>query len=126
MNLKQRIINYLLKALLVQPQATQVVSYYKDRTGRLVIKLGSTEVTQAEMATLQEEVKYFEQTRLYQIYQNTLAELARQKMFEKSEKWEDMFCGKMMLRNLELQREIDTIIKTWKKPEIIQRVAPEN
>ena len=119
MNIKRKLQNWLLNKLLVVPDINQVITFRKDNLGRMIVNLGGEQASDNEVASIKEEIKFIEQTHIWQIYQNTLAEQARQKMFEKSESWEDMYCGKMMLYNLEIMRNINEIVKSWKKQEPI-------
>lgn len=68
-------------------------------------------LTKQELAVLKEEVNYFEKTRLYQIFMNTLGDAARKTMFENAKDFEDMKWGKAILYALDVERKICDKIK---------------
>ncbi len=77
-----------------------------------VIFLAGQQATAQEIKVLQEEIKFLEKTRFWQIITNNIAERAKLIMFEKAQSFDDMKTGKAMLYNLEL---IDDVKKAIKK-----------
>lgn len=81
-----------------------------DRLGG--IKLDGEKLSSGEALGLYEEARYFQGSRLYKILMNSLRDQAQKVMYEKSESFDDMRNGKMMLYNLSVQENIiDAILK---------------
>lgn len=110
MKIKQRVKNWLLKELLLQVNAEEVFTY----NPKGVLFLDNKSLTDGEVLSLQKEIKFLEETRIWKIYQGTLSQQAKDRMFEKAQSYEDMFSGKLMLKNLEVMRDVNKIIKSWK------------
>ena len=83
-------------------------------TTQKVAYLGGEPLNDNEKKGLQEEVKYLENTRLWKVMTDTLAELARQTMFEKSQIFEDMRTGKSILLAIDIQKKIMANIREAK------------
>ncbi len=106
----KRIKNWLFRDLLCGVNAEDVFTY--NPKGFLF--LGGKLMTEGEVRSLQNEIHFLEETKIWEIYQSTLAQQAKERMFEKAQSYEDMFSGKLMLKNLEVLRDINKIIKSWK------------
>lgn len=106
----KRIKNLLLKELLLQVVAEDVFTY----SPKGALFLNNELLSESEIRSLQNEIKFLEETRIWKIYQNTLSQQAKDRMFEKAQSYEDMFSGKLMLKNLEIMRDINKIVKLWK------------
>lgn len=76
-----------------------------DKT-RVHAKLGGIELSRQEKINLQNEVKFFNESRLKNILMDTIYDMARKVMFERSETFDDMLQGKMMLYNISVQKNI--------------------
>lgn len=76
------------------------------------IEIGGQSLSQEEIRILKEEALYIERTRLWSILTNTLADDARQVMFEKSKDFEDMRTGKAILYAIDIQEKIINKFKT--------------
>ncbi len=76
--------------------------------------LGGQKITEAQKRSLQEEAKSIERTLLWQVMTNTLGDIARKVMFEKSESFEDMRWGKAILYAVDLQKKIIEAVKESK------------
>jgi hypothetical protein len=70
------------------------------------LKLAGEPLTDQQKKILREEAVYYKGTDLYKVFQNTLTETARQKMFDKAKSWEDMTYGKALLYNLDVEKKI--------------------
>lgn len=106
----RRLKNWLLKELVLQVRAEDVFTY----SPKGVLYLAGNPLTEGEIRSLQSEVRLLEETRLWKVYQNTLSEQAKDRMFEKAQSYEDMWSGKLMLKNLEVMRDINKIVMSWK------------
>lgn len=85
-----------------------------DKLGRL--KINGVVLTPGEQNGLLEEAKFLYDSRLWKILINTPKARAMEIMFTKSENFEDMRNGKMMLYNLSLQENlVKTILNFAKK-----------
>ena len=60
----------------------------------------------AEALNLKEEAYYIQNTKMWRIMTDYLAEQARQVMFEKSRNFEDMRTGKALLYSIDIQKKI--------------------
>lgn len=80
--------------------------------GRLYI--GTQEVSDAEVRSIQEEIKFFDKTRLWQIFQGTIRQKAIDKSVIGSSTWEEVLAGKMMIHNLGVMQSILNVIKSHK------------
>ena len=84
--------------------------YTVAKTGGIYI--GELPITKDELKSLQEEIKFLEKTRIWSILVNTMAEKAKEIMFEKSETFEDMRTGKAMLLNIRQMKKIMAELKS--------------
>lgn len=107
---KTRLRNWVLKNLLCAVDASQVITVeekeYSDGKVERIVKLGGEIVSPQVIARLKEEAAYIKRTDLWNIMQNRLADVARKTMFEKSKDFNDMLSGKLMLYNLQVQKDI--------------------
>ena len=118
MKLKQRIAKWLLPKLINSVEVNDVIHY--DRNG---IYLGGRKMDKDELRILREEIKFFEKARIWSIITNTLAFKAIERIGEKSTSFDDVWSGKMMLLNIEIQKEILTVLRNYKFPETIKPIA---
>jgi hypothetical protein len=102
------------RELLLRINVNDIFTY--SPAGRLF--LDGKQLMEGEIMSLQAEIKFLEETRIWKIYQNTLSYRAKEKMFEKAESFDDMRWGKTMLSNLEVLRDINKIVKSWKPIQI--------
>lgn len=80
------------------------------------ILLGVNPITKEEVVSLQEEIKFLEKTRIWSIMTNSVADKAKEKMFENALTFEDMTFGKAMLKNIQLMKTIMSQIRGIKIP----------
>jgi len=73
---------------------------------KLVLTVGNEKLTPEMSKILKEEVAYVKRTMWWTLVQATLAETARQNMFEQSKDYCDMHKGKATLYNLRLEKDI--------------------
>lgn len=85
--------------------ASNVIKQSQD--GR--VYLGGHLIADSEVTSLKAEAKALTQMRLWDVFHSTVGETARQTMFEKSQDFNDMLTGKLMLYNLE---KLNAIVKT--------------
>lgn len=103
-----------LSELTYSVDPNEVIRATADRVGNSVsIKLGDKELSTSEVRTLKEEVKWYRQSNLYKIFQNTLKNKAQEVMFTKSITFDDMKSGKMCLLNIDIQENILKAIETF-------------
>jgi len=76
-----------------------------------MVLLGNQEITSGELQALKEEVMYFENTRLKDVFFNTVREKSIESAFVKSTSYEDVKTGKLMVVNLDI---LERIMKTIK------------
>lgn len=120
MKIKNWFRNWVLRDIVCQVISEDVFTY--SPKGNLF--LDGKELTEGEVNSLKEEIKFLEETRIWKVYQNTLSEQAKNRMFEKAQSYEDLWSGKLMLKNLEVMRDINKIIKSWKPMKIpVTKVA---
>jgi hypothetical protein len=98
----------LIKYLQIDPK--QIIRATKTGQIYLAGQLASKE----EIKSLQEEIKFLEKTRFWEIVTNYIAEQAKLVMFEKAESFDDMRVGKAMLLNLSFIESIKNMIKKTK------------
>lgn len=75
-----------------------------SKRGKIFLK--GMPVSDSEAAQLKTEAIMFQKSRLWQVMQETIKEQASRVMFENSQNFDDMKTGKLMLRNLDVQRKI--------------------
>lgn len=113
--IKQRLQNWLEKRINVTILPEDVFSY-NPKTGQMF--LGSYQMTENEILNLQEEIKFLEKTRIWEIWQNTIKKQAIDTAIYNSTTFEDMRTGKAFLRVLGTFQDINSVIKSWKKKEV--------
>jgi len=85
---------------------------FNPKTGQMF--LGSYLMTEAEIKNLQEEIKFLEKTRLWEVWQNTVKKQAIDTGMYNSTTFEDMRTAKAFLKVLATLQDINTIIKSYK------------
>lgn len=110
MKLIEQLKNWLTKNLFCTVDPKQVLK--QDKNG--IFLIDNEIVSKEEMRSLQNEAKFLQHTRLWQILTETIKDQAEKVMFEKSTSFEDMRTGKMMLYNINLQKQIVNIIEKYK------------
>lgn len=104
--------NELLKELFCAIVPDDIITV--DKIG--VIKIDGEALSEGESRALYEEAKFFIESRIYKIIINTPKAQAMEIMYNKSETFDDMRNGKMMLYNLSLQENIVKAIMSFAKP----------
>lgn len=110
MKLIEQLKNWLTKNLFCTVDPKQVLKQGKNG----IFLIDDEIVSKEEMRSLQSEAKFLQHTRLWQILTETIKDQAEKVMFEKSTSFEDMRTGKMMLYNINLQKQIVNIIEKYK------------
>lgn len=88
------------------------------------IKIDGIIITSQELLALQQEVKAFQNFRLYSILFNLPKAHAEQRIFRDSKNWDDMLAGKLMLYNVSIQENVLLAIIT--APQNNQPVTIQN
>jgi hypothetical protein len=98
-----------------------------------ILYLNGQQISDLEAHSLQEEVKFLERTKVWDIIQNSLGKQAMNIMFENAKAldtiYDDEKVGKAMrlgsaiLMSLEIQKKILEIIKEWKPKEVPKSVV---
>lgn len=110
--MKNSIRNWLLREYLCGVNPEKVITY-KDG----VLRLAGRILTPQQAQILKEEAAYVKRTELWGVFQNTVADTAHKVIFEKSQNFEDVLNGKLMLYNLSvLQKIVDEVLK-YEKPQ---------
>ena len=95
--------NFILKEYLGAIVLDDILTIDKNKNK---VFLNGLEVADNHLGRLIEEARTLKTYNIWSIIQNTLADNARKKMFEKSTSFEDMFWGKTMLYNLDVIQKI--------------------
>jgi len=106
-----RIRNWCLKGLLNAVVLEDVATI--GNGNKLFIQ--GQEITPDEAQTLLAEVQFIKETRFWKICQYTLKENAHKRMFRYAKSYEDMWAGKLLLYNLDIQNKLINIIKGYKE-----------
>lgn len=105
--MKQWLINWFTKHLLIVPLPTEVIFIQQDKAGKTIkMQLGTDIITESQRKMLHEEAKMIVNTRLWSVITNSTVEHAKQRMFELSKTNEDMLFGKGILYTVDLQKKL--------------------
>lgn len=107
--LKNKLIFYLAKKLLPLVEAEDIISFAKSRDG-VVAFLGKQKLSSTELASLQAEARFLEQSGIWKAINNYFDSLAKKKMFNQATDITDLVFAKTMLYTLSVQRTIVTNI----------------
>jgi predicted RecB family nuclease len=113
MLLKTKIQNWLEKKINCTVLPEDVFSY-SPKTGQMF--LGSYLMTENEIKNIQEEIKFIENTKIWEIWNNTVKKQAIDTAIYNSTTFEDMRTAKAFLKVLGTFQDINAIIKSWKPP----------
>ena len=97
----QRIRNWCLKHLLNAITLTDVIEY---KQGNFYIN--NALISVEELQSITEEAKFIQNTRIWHLLQGTLAEQAKENIFNKSKNIDDIMFGKATLYAIDLQNKI--------------------
>jgi hypothetical protein len=101
--------NWLLKNLLNAITLSDIIKYDKGQWS-----INGRGMTIEEMEAIKEEAKFISKTRIWALLQGTLAEEAKDRMFNKARTIDDIMWGKALLYNLDLQNQIISTLKNIK------------
>lgn len=107
----ERLITWLLRKLTCSVDPDMVLTY--DKKTNLIFLKGE-QISYSEAISLQQEVKFLKNTRIWSIMQETLKSHAYDTMVTKSKTFEDMRSGKLMLYNLNIQDKITSAVERFK------------
>lgn len=96
-----RIKNWVLKHLLNAIRLTDVIGYEKG-----IWSINGKKISEPEMEAIREEAKYIDKTRIWALLQGTLAEQARDNLFNKAKTVDDMLFSKAVLHCLDIQDKV--------------------
>lgn len=114
MKLTQKLKNWLIKDLFCTVDQRAVITVAKKEirgmNGQPILTetllINGEPVSEIEMNSLREEAKFYKKTRLWVLLTETVKDQAMKVMFNKSETFNDMYAGKMMLYNISVQKNI--------------------
>ena len=95
---------------------------YSLKSGQLF--LGNYAMTESEITNMQEEIRFLEKTRIWEVWQNTVKKQAIDTGMYNSTTFEDMRTAKAFLKVLAVLQDINTVIKSW-KPQPKQQQTPD-
>jgi hypothetical protein len=75
-----------------------------------VMYVGGEKMTDHDIANLTSECLFLKESRLWDVFMNTVKSQAREVMFERSKSFDDMLSGKLMLYNLDV---LDSIVRRF-------------
>lgn len=101
------VLKHLLNAILIEDVVTISPKVKK-------VFVNGRELEQGELESIVEEAKFIEKTRLWTLMQGTLNAQAKDKLFNHAVSPDDLFMGKAMLYNLDIQNKIIEIFKNIK------------
>ena len=104
-----RFRNWLLKHIFNAVVIDDIVSF-EGRGTKFLVKINGITLTDQELRSLREESRYLVNTRIWKLITSTLADDAKQRMFEKSKNFDDMVAGKMALYTVDMQNKMVDII----------------
>ena len=78
-----------------------------------MVFLAGERLSAEQIINLKNEAEYILSTTLWKVFYNSIGDIARKTMFEKSESFEDMKSGKCMLYNLSLMKNILDLFKAY-------------
>ena len=100
-SLKRRLSNFALKHLLNAVLPEQVLEV---RQGKVF--LGGNPIPESTVKALAEEAKWWKQSNLDTILVETLKNTAQRAMFDKSQTFQDVLSGKLLLYAIDTQRKL--------------------
>jgi hypothetical protein len=106
----KRLKAWLLTGIMVAVDEKRVITF-DEKTQ--VLKVGGQIVPKEYLTALKQEAAMMKKLYIWDIYQNTIASHAREIMFEKSQTFDDMMTGKLMLYNLNILKNILNIIERY-------------
>jgi hypothetical protein len=108
-------IDEKLNELLGFVDLKNVVTYDKQ-TG--VVFVGGEHLDEAQILNLKSEAEYILQTGIWKILNETIRHVAHETMFTKSQTFEDMRSGRMMLYNLNTIKDLLAVFKGCQQKKI--------
>jgi len=119
MSIKQRIKNWVIKDLYCSPIAQDIVTVRQVGTtgmGEPIYRLfmGGEQMADAEIKSLQSDVKILEGMKIWHILTNNLTDKAKEIMFVNAKTTDDLFFGKAILYSMDLMSNINKEIKKIK------------
>lgn len=97
-----RLRNWCLKHCFKCIVLEDIVSF--DKSGNCLIK--GKKLSEQELANIRQEIAYLDNGVLWKILSSYTAQEARKLIFEKSNNFEQVLSGKLMLYNLDIQLKI--------------------
>ncbi len=85
-----------------------------DLLSQGILKIAGEQITEEELKNLREEAVYLKNCRIWTLLVDTIKTEAQKTMFYKSQNFEDMRTGKMMLYNLRLLEIIVNRVESYK------------
>tara|TARA_R110000868_G_scaffold205126_4_gene453441 strand:- start:4161 stop:4520 length:360 start_codon:yes stop_codon:yes gene_type:complete len=108
--LKQKLLTYLTRNLLCAVDETMVITQVNTSNNQAYYLLGKEKMTPNQVAKLHSDARIIQDTDLWNILENTLRSQSYKMMFTKSQTFDDVLSGKLMLYNLDVMKKIlDTL-----------------
>lgn len=108
--LKQKLLTYLTRNLLCAVDEKMVITQVNTSNNRSYYLLNGEKIASGQLVKLRHDANIIKDTDLWKIFENTLRSHAHKMMFTKSQTFDDVLSGKLMLYNLDIQKKIlDTL-----------------
>ena len=104
--LKNKLLSYLVKDLLCAVDESMVLTEVKTSDGRSYYLLNGEKIDVEYLARLRQDCNILKESELWKILQNTLRSQAHRMIFIKSQNFDDVLSGKLMVYNLDVQKRI--------------------
>lgn len=111
------VVEEKLKELLGNVDYRAVVT--NDKQGNIFV--GGVKQEESQLMNLRSEAEFFLASDLYRILSETKKDLAYKTMFEKSENFEDLRTGKLVLYNISIDRNIIERLRNWQPTQGIHK-----
>ncbi len=99
-----------LQELLGNVDYTSVVTFDKNTRS---IAVGGIKLEEDKLSNLRSEAEFFLASDLYKILSETKKDLAYKTMFDKSQNFEDLRTGKLILFNISQDKVVINLFKNW-------------
>lgn len=104
--IKRWVLSKLTEHLLASVQEKYVITTATAKDGRSYYLLDGKTIPVEYLRRLKQECSVLEESEIWKIFDNTLRSHAHKAMFVRSQTFEDVMVGKLMLYNLDIQKKI--------------------
>ena len=103
----ESLVNKRMAELNYSVNPDDVISATQDRAGNTIeIRQGDKVLTKTEIRNLKSQVDFFRESQLYKLLMETPKDKAQQIMFQKSQTYDDMKSGKMLIFAIDILEKI--------------------